>query len=140
MRLSLDKYREYNDCNHYHRNPGGKISFKGGERLIVSGISSMMDDKRFFTSFSQSFNTDSVLGAVRNRIGRSADVLFEHVKSNDYISKGIISEGGNIRFKSKKPIRLLIDGVLYPITKIPSYIFYWGLDQLKKFRAVQIIH
>ena len=116
---------------------GQKIAFRGGVQSIISGISSSMDNRRFLTSISQDFNTGNILSTVRGRIGKSADTLFEHIIGDDLIKQGLIMEGGTLKFKSKKPLRMLIDGILYPIAKIPFYIFYGGLNKLKKFKAVK---
>lgn len=136
MRISPNKSTEYikqKNLGHAEK----KVAFKGGVQSIVSGISSSMDSRRFLTSISQDFNTGSILGTIRGRVGKSADTLFEHIMGDDLIKQGLIMEEGKLKFKVKKPLRMLIDGVLYPIAKIPFYIFYNGLSHLKKFKAVK---
>ena len=136
MRLSLNKPAEYNR-KFSLSNASEKINFKGGAQSLISNISSVMDNNRLLTSVSQNYDSNNILNLMRNRIGRAADVLFEHVKKDDLIKQGLIYEGDNIKFKSKRATRMLLDGVLYPIAKIPSYIFYWGLNNLKKIKAVK---
>ncbi len=135
MKLSLNK-TEYNN-KYYAQNNDNNLSFKGHPQNIMKAISGMMDRSRFLTSYSKKFDANSTMNAVRKRIGTAGDVLLEHIKNDEIIKTGLIEDGGKIRFRNKKPIRLILDGVIYPVAKIPFYILYGGLNQLKKLNIVK---
>ena len=139
MRLSLNK----NEYNLRYRNPElykanqNTVSFRGLSHNLIKAVSGAMDRSSVLTKSSQKFDVASTLKTIRKRIGLSADVLFEHIKGDEIISQGLNQESGKIQFKNKRPLRLLIDGILYPIAKIPFYILYGTLNKLKSFNFIK---
>ena len=135
MRLSLDTQKEFYKNN--FRQTQNKISFKGMPENVMKAVISAMDSKHILTTTSKSFDTKATMRTIRQHIGKSADVLLEHIKDNDILSQAIVIKGDKLQFKDKRPLRLIIDGLLYPISKIPFYIFYKGLNALKKFSFIK---
>ena len=136
MRLSLNK-NEYNiryKNSELYKAKQNAVSFKGLPHNLMKAISNAMDRSSLLTGPSKTFDVTTALKTIRKRIGLSADVLYEHIKGDEIIRQGIIEKDGKIQFKNKKPLRLLINGILYPITKVPFYILYGFTNLLKKFR------
>ena len=134
MRLSLDGKNKYSQKRTL--NNQGKVSFKGLPQTAMKAVSSAMDKRKLLTTLSQTFDTKSSMEVIRRHIGNSADVLLEHVRKNDILNQAVIETASTIQFKEKRPLRLIINGLLYPIAKIPFYILYNGLNKLKKFKFV----
>lgn len=118
-----------------YKKPENSVSFKGVPVRALKAISSAMDNSKVLTSVSQSFDVEPTLNLIRKNIGSSADVLFSHIKGDDVINKSLLMEGETLAFKNKKPLRLLINGVLYPVVKLPFYILYGTINKLKKFKS-----
>ncbi len=135
MRLSLDTKKEFYK-NDFMR-AQNKVSFKGLPESMMKIVCSAMDSNRLLTKTSQSFDTRATMRTIRKHIGKSADVLLEHIKGDDIINQALIIKGDKLQFNDKRPLRLIVDGLLYPISKIPFYLFYGGLNVLKKFNFVK---
>lgn len=136
MKLSSDKMT-YSYKRPYAQSTYKDMSFKGLSHNIMKAISGAMDRNKFLTSYPQQFDIKPTMDIVRGRIGSAGDVLLEHILNDEIIKSSVIEEGGKIQFRNKRPIRLLLDGIIYPISKIPFYILYGGLNQLKKFKSVK---
>ena len=136
MKISLDKTK-YNYKSPYAQSLHTDVSFKGLSHNIMKTISGAMDRSKFLTSYSQKFDVNSTMNAVRQRIGNAGDVLLDHIKSDEIIKTALLEDGGKLQFRNKKPVRLILDGIIYPIAKIPFYLLYGGLNQLKKLKTVK---
>ena len=141
MRLSLNNTSEYKSVQYKkslkddNRN---KVNFKGMSLIsLMKKVSGAMDRNRILTSYSHEFDIESTLYIIRKKIGTSADVLYNHIKNDDIIKTALIESDGKLKFRNKKPIRLILDGIIYPITKIPFHILYFSINKLKKFDFVR---
>lgn len=141
MRLKLNSKSEYKADMHVKslkKDTGKQINFKGSRMIsAMRRISQMMDKNKLMTSYSSEFDVKSTMNMIRKRIGTSADVLYEHIKGDAVINTAIQEKDGKLIIRSKKPLRLIIDGIIYPVAKIPFSIFYWTLNKFKKFDAVR---
>ena len=141
MRLKLNSKSEYKADMHVKslkKDTGKQINFKGSRMIsAMRRISQMMDKNKLMTSYSSEFDVKSTMNMIRKRIGTSADVLYEHIKGDAVINTAIQEKDGKLIIRSKKPLRLIIDGIIYPVAKIPFSIFYWTLNKFKKFDAIR---
>ena len=141
MRLNLNSTSEYKsksgvmplkkDINH-------QINFKGiSLTKMMRSVSNLMDRSKLLTNYSHEFDIKTTRDAIRKSIGSSADVLYEHIKGDEIINNAVKEADGKLKFRNKLPLRLILDGIIYPIAKIPFSIFYWSLNKLKKFDFIQ---
>ena len=134
MKLSLNNKNKYNMINRTMQHKD--VAFKGLPQAMMRVISNKMDGNKLLTQVSGNFDKTATMLTIRKHIGCAGDVLFDHIKNNNIINQAIIQKGDNIQFKTKKPLRLLINGILYPVSKAPFYIFYNILSKLKKFKVI----
>ena len=135
MKLSLSKTEYHNKP--YTQPARSNMSFKGLSHNIMKAISGAMDRNSFLTSHSSKIDVNSAMSVVRNKIGTAGDVLLEHIRGDEVIKTAIKEEGGKIQFREKRPIRLILDGIIYPVAKIPFHLLYGGLNLLKKIKFIK---
>ena len=105
-----------------------EVSFKGVSQFVKDTTEKLLYKKTRTFNYQQSINT------IKRYYGSSIKSLTEGLQGHKEITDNIIKDAvkEQIQFREKKPLKLVVEGILYPFLKLPIHIADSFIDVLRK--------
>ncbi len=127
-----------NQLNNFKETPleraSNDISFKG---VLSSDKLNKIYDKVFYTR-TKEYNYLETIKSVRKYFKKSGNSLLREYRSNAAIRENVVNDPikRTLLFKEKNPIKLTLEGIVYPFLKLPLHIIDGVAEFLRKRQII----